>query len=77
MLERLSSTSPPTADTSSSTLVDPDLPDEKGWVACTTDAVLAFKPHLYDILITLPHHNSFPAPGINPSKYQQEIIIPL
>jgi hypothetical protein len=27
---------------------------EQGWVACTTDTVLALKPHLYDLLITLP-----------------------
>src|SRR5262245_2150849 len=33
---------------------------EQGWVACTTDAVLALKPHLYDILITLPHHGTLP-----------------
>ena len=62
MLEHLASERPPTADTSSSTLIDlPDAPDEQGWVACTTDAVLAFKTHLYDILVTLPHHNAFPS----------------
>jgi DENN domain-containing protein 11/Domain of unknown function (DUF4484) len=27
---------------------------EQGWVACTTDTILALKPHLYDLLITIP-----------------------
>ena len=31
-----------------------DAPNECGWVACTTDVVLASKPHLYDLLIILP-----------------------
>jgi hypothetical protein len=60
MLERLSA--PPEPDTSSSTLIDPPSSvEEEGWVACTTDAVLALKPHLYDILITLPHQNAYPS----------------
>lgn len=28
------------------------------WIACTTDDVLATKPHLYDILVNLPHSAS-------------------
>jgi Domain of unknown function (DUF4484)/DENN domain-containing protein 11 len=59
MLEQLSA--PPEPDNSSSTLIDPPSSvEEEGWVACTTDAVLALKPHLYDILITLPHQNAYP-----------------
>ena len=27
---------------------------EHGWVACSTDDVLAMKPRLYDVLVTLP-----------------------
>src|SRR5579859_5542414 len=51
MLERFASSPPLTTDASSLTLIDPpDVPEDKGWVACTTDAVLALKPHLYDIL---------------------------
>ena len=38
-----------------------DQVSDQGWVACTTDAILALKPHLYDILITLPHQNSYPS----------------
>jgi hypothetical protein len=72
MLERLSA--PPELDTSSTTLIDPPgTVEEDGWVACTTDAVLAFKPHLYDILITLPHQNAYPSlPGPN----QKSLKIP-
>src|SRR5271170_3170699 len=60
MLERLSSSDPESP--SPTTPINPpsDTINEQGWVACTTDAVLALKPHLYDILITLPHQNSFP-----------------
>ena len=28
-----------------------------GWVACTTDDILAHKPDLWDVLVTLPAHN--------------------
>ncbi|QDS77714.1 hypothetical protein FKW77_004093 [Venturia effusa] len=28
-----------------------------GWIACTSDEILAMKPQLYDILIELPHPN--------------------
>lgn len=66
MLERLSSES--TSD-SISTLIESSEAAEQGWVACTTDAVLALKPHLYDILITLPHQNAFPSiPGTQPNS---------
>ena len=34
--------------------LETDQVNERGWVACTTDALLALKPHLYDLLITLP-----------------------
>src|SRR5579871_4343542 len=47
MLERLSQ---PMPDDVSALVHQLDGPDEQGWVACTTDAVLALKPHLYDIL---------------------------
>jgi len=43
--------------TSAATSPGSDLPLEEpgnGWIACTTDSILAMKPHLYDILITLP-----------------------
>jgi DENN domain-containing protein 11/Domain of unknown function (DUF4484) len=47
---------------------------EQGWVACTTDTVLALKPHLYDLLITLPstHHpisapSNLPVPRNHPT----------
>ena len=54
MLERLSQSQPDSAFT----LIDQiEGVDEQGWVACTTDAVLALKPHLFDILVTLPHQN--------------------
>jgi len=44
-----------TSDTSSKTCDDPGY----GWVACTTDDILAHKPHLYDILVTLaPPHSA-------------------
>ena len=40
---------------------DPPQEDDKdpdfGWVACTTDDILAHKPDLWDILVTLPAHN--------------------
>lgn len=29
-------------------------PDDSGWVACSTDDVLAMKPALYDVLVTMP-----------------------
>lgn len=49
------------ADTATiNTIASSDTVHEQGWVACTTDVVLALKPHLYDILITLPHQNAFP-----------------
>jgi len=54
MLERLSSAS------QTDPVIDSSEVQEQGWVACTTDAVLALKPHLYDILIILPHQHSFP-----------------
>ena len=65
MLERLSQ---PIHDNASSTLIDPDAVDEEGWVACTTDAVLALKPHLYDILVTLPHQNAYPSTATSKSN---------
>jgi len=66
MLERLSE---PLNDNASSTLIDhPDAVDEQGWVACTTDAVLALKPHLYDILVTLPHQNAYPSVAASKSN---------
>src|SRR5277367_4971008 len=62
MLERLSS------DSQSDPLIEPSDVQEQGWVACTTDAVLALKPHLYDILIILPHQTPFPTLSINPAS---------
>lgn len=60
MLEQLSSDSQ--TDTATlNTMSSSEIVNEQGWVACTTDAVLALKPHLYDILITLPHRNAFPS----------------
>ena len=60
MLEKLSSDSQPDT-TTPTTMSSAEIVNEQGWVACTTDAVLALKPHLYDILITLPHQNAFPS----------------
>src|SRR5271156_330938 len=54
MLERLSS------DSQTDPVIESSEVQEQGWVACTTDAVLALKPHLYDVLIILPHQTSFP-----------------
>jgi DENN domain-containing protein 11/Domain of unknown function (DUF4484) len=61
MLERLSLESGLQPDTSSILTESSETANEQGWVACTTDAVLALKPHLYDILVTLPHKNAFPS----------------
>jgi len=73
MLERLSA---PMPENSSSTLIDPpDVVDEQGWVACTTDAVLALKPHLYDILVTLPHQHAYPSLP-NPKSKSKSVKIP-
>lgn len=57
MLEHFSQSQNDTSTLDSSS----DIVSEQGWVACTTDAVLALKPHLYDILITLPHQNGYPS----------------
>lgn len=70
MLERLSES---LNDTASSLVDHPDAVDEEGWVACTTDAVLALKPHLYDILVTLPHQNAYPSV---PSSKSNPVKIP-
>jgi hypothetical protein len=61
MLEGLSLESGAQLDSSSILTDSSDTTNEQGWVACTTDAVLALKPHLYDILVTLPHQNAFPS----------------
>ena len=39
-----------TSNESSSEASDPGY----GWIACTTDDILAHKPHLYDVAVTLP-----------------------
>jgi DENN domain-containing protein 11/Domain of unknown function (DUF4484) len=63
MLEQLSS------EIDTNALVESADISERGWVACTTDTVLALKPHLYDILVTFPHQTSFPTlPGQKPIK---------
>lgn len=61
MLERLSQESGLQPDNSSILTESSETANELGWVACTTDAVLALKPHLYDILVILPHKNAFPS----------------
>ncbi|KPI37621.1 uncharacterized protein AB675_4003 [Cyphellophora attinorum] len=36
----------------------PKLADMKGWIACTTDDVLASKPELFDVVVFLPGMNA-------------------
>ncbi|KAE9969513.1 hypothetical protein EG327_010626 [Venturia inaequalis] len=45
------------APTKGSQTVQPPVSDDLGlgWIACTSDEILAMKPQLYDILIELPH----------------------
>jgi DENN domain-containing protein 11/Domain of unknown function (DUF4484) len=62
MLEQYSSEPSVQPDNASSTLVEStEVVNERGWVACTTDEILALKTHLYDILVILPHQNPFPS----------------
>lgn len=47
------------ASTAAATTPDPDGPEDRdeagcGWIACTTDSILAMKSTLYDVLITMP-----------------------
>jgi hypothetical protein len=45
------------APTNSSQTVQPPASDDLGlgWIACTSDEILAMKPQLYDVLVELPH----------------------
>lgn len=45
------------ASTNTSQTVQPPASEDLvlGWIACTSDEILAMKPKLYDILIELPH----------------------
>jgi Domain of unknown function (DUF4484)/DENN domain-containing protein 11 len=45
------------APTNSSQTVQPPASDDLGlgWIACTSDEIIAMKPQLYDILVELPH----------------------
>ena len=42
----------------------------EGWIACTTDEILAVKPHLYDILVEMPsvHGSKWPTPKLSGSS---------
>ena len=40
----------------------PALTEQKGWIACTTDDVLASKPDLFDVVVFLPGPNAKQAP---------------
>jgi len=68
MLERLEQ---PDATTFLESL---DAPNERGWVACTTDAVLALKPHLYDLLVTFPSFTTTLPASKLPSAQHHPII---
>ncbi|KAG6012787.1 hypothetical protein E4U43_007645 [Claviceps pusilla] len=47
---------------------DPDDEAGSGWVACTTDSILAMKDTLWDMLITMPSKNtSYASPRCSPS----------
>ncbi|KAG6003267.1 hypothetical protein E4U21_002225 [Claviceps maximensis] len=47
---------------------DPEDEAGSGWVACTTDSILAMKDALWDMLITMPSNNaSYASPPCSPS----------
>lgn len=46
------------ADLAASKTADPDDESHYGWVACTTDSILAVKDTLWDMLITMPGPDS-------------------
>jgi hypothetical protein len=53
-LEQLAKGPPPPANGHGGDSADDELPQPTGWVACTTDEILATKTKLYDIVVELP-----------------------
>ncbi|KAF1809443.1 hypothetical protein P152DRAFT_461385 [Eremomyces bilateralis CBS 781.70] len=47
-----------------------DIESELGWIACTTDEILAMKPQLYDLLIELPPITD-DKPGSHPGRVRK------